>query len=131
MLELSTPALIFPALSILMLAYTNKFIAISKRVRALHAEHKGHPSNNLKDQIKVLTKRMGYIRNMQITALSGFSFNVLAIASILLHLDLIALILFAIGLILVFSSLIICIVEIYTSTQAMTLLLEEDMDDMA
>ncbi len=42
-ITISTPALVFPALSVLMLAYTNRFIAVSKRVRSLHGEHKNNP----------------------------------------------------------------------------------------
>ncbi len=129
MLDISAPALVFPALSVLMLAYTNKFIAISKRVRALHGEHRNNPSRNLKNQIQVMNRRMMYIRNMQITALCGFSANILSIGSILIGFHLGAMILFVIGLGLVFSSLIICIIEIYTSTEVMTLLLDEDFDD--
>lgn len=129
MLEISTPALVFPALSVLMLAYTNRFIAISKRVRALHAEHHNNPTRNLHKQIKSLGKRMKYIRNMQICALSGFSSNILSMALIFFGLNTFAIYLFGLGLALVFCSLIICIMEIYISVQAMSVLLEEDMDD--
>ncbi len=129
MLEISTPALVFPALSVLMLAYTNRFIAISKRVRALHAEHHHNPSRNLYIQIKSLNKRMKYIRNMQICALSGFSSNIVSMGLIFFGLNTLAIYLFGLGLSLVFASLIICILEIYISVQAMSVLLEEDMDD--
>jgi len=129
MLSISTPALVFPALSVLMLAYTNKFIAISKRVRALHASHKANPSKNLKAQIAVMAKRMTYIQNMQITALCGFSANLISIACILLGFMTIAMALFIIGLVLVLCSLMICIIEIYNSTKVMTLLLLDDIDD--
>lgn len=87
MLEISTPALVFPALSVLMLAYTNRFIAISKRVRALHAEHHHNPSRNLYIQIKSLNKRMKYIRNMQICALSGFSSNIVSMGLIFFRIE--------------------------------------------
>lgn len=130
MLSISTPALVFPALSVLMLAYTNKFIAISKRVRALHAEHRNNPSKNLKDQISVMTKRMTYIQNMQITALSGFSANIISIACILLGFHVAAMILFFLGLVLVLCSLIICILEIVNSTRVLTLLLEDDYEEL-
>lgn len=129
MLEISTPALVFPALSVLMLAYTNKFIAISKRVRTLHSDHQLNPSPKIHSQIKVMLKRMSYIRNMQITALSGFSSNLLSIAFIFMGFNTIALIFFTLGLLLVLISLIICIIEIYTSTETMALLLEDDMND--
>lgn len=128
MISISTPALVFPALSVLMLAYTNRFIAISKRVRVLHAEHTNNPQLNLINQIKSLQKRMMYIRNMQICALSGFSANILSMALIFLGFNQAAVYLFGLGLSLVFASLIICILEIYISVQAMTLLLSEDLN---
>jgi len=131
MIEISTPALVFPALSVLMLAYTNKFIAISKRVRALHAEHKNNPSKNLRSQLEVMGRRMRFIRNMQTTALSGFSANLLSMAFIFIGRQSLALLFFSLGLALVFCSLIICILEIQLSTKVMTLLMEEDLDKMA
>ena len=129
MLNISTPALVFPALSVLMLAYTNKFIAISKRIRSLHAEHIANPNRNIKNQIDILNKRITYIRNMQISALSGFSVNILSMLFIFLELNNFAIILFVIGIMLVFTSLIICILEIYTSSQVMSILLEEYSQD--
>lgn len=126
MLTLSTPAIVFPALSVLMLAYTNKFIAISKRTRALHAEHVNNPKKNLIDQINLLLRRMKYIRNMQISALLGFSINILSILLIFLELNGVATIFFIVGLLFVFISLVICIIEIYISSGIMSILLEED-----
>lgn len=35
----NTPALLFPAISLVMLAYTNRFLALATLVRALHAEY--------------------------------------------------------------------------------------------
>lgn len=127
LLDISTPALVFPALSVLMLAYTNKFIAISKRVRALHAEHKRTPTQALHKQIRSLNKRMIYIRNMQICAIAGFSSNILSMGFIFLGLNTLAIFLFGLGISLVFISLIISILEIYMSVQAMTVLLNEDL----
>lgn len=130
MLEISTPALVFPALSVLMLAYTNKFIAISKRVRSLHSEHQQTPNANVHRQIRTLIKRMNYIQNMQICALSGFSVNILSIACIFIGFNTLAIYLFSIGLLLVFASLIICIIEVYISVHAMHVLLDRDIDDL-
>lgn len=129
MLDITMPALVFPALSVLMLAYTNRFIALSKRVRALHSEHKKQPSKNVQQQIVILNKRMTYIRNMQITAISGFSANILSMLTIFLGVDILAKTLFITGLTLVFISLVIAIMEIYQSDKAMSLLLEDDLTD--
>ena len=36
----NTPALLFPAISLLLLAYTNRFLALANLVRRLHDEYK-------------------------------------------------------------------------------------------
>lgn len=128
-ITISTPALVFPALSVLMLAYTNRFIAISKRVRALHAEHKNNPQKNLQRQIKSLHKRLMFIRNMQVLAIIGFLINMISIFLILINLANVATILFGISLLAIICSLIISVLEINMSVQAMSFELEEDESD--
>lgn len=128
-ITISTPALVFPALSVLMLAYTNRFIAISKRVRSLHAEHKNKPHRNLRDQIKSLHRRLRFIRNMQFFAITGFLINMVSIFMILVGLAKVATVLFGLSLICIIASLIISIMEINMSVQAMTIELAEDAKD--
>ena len=128
-ITISTPALVFPALSVLMLAYTNRFIAISKRVRALHAEHKNNPAKNLKKQIKSLHKRLMFIRNMQVLAITGFLINMISIFLILISLPKVATVLFGVGLLAIIGSLLISVLEINMSVQAMSFELEEDEAD--
>lgn len=128
-ITISTPALVFPALSVLMLAYTNRFIAISKRVRALHAEHKNNPQKNLLKQIQSLHKRLKYIRNMQFLAITGFLINMISIFLLLITLAKLATILFGISLIAIIGSLIISVLEINMSAQALAFELEMDQQD--
>ncbi len=64
-LPLSTPSLLFPAISLLMLAYTNRFLTLSQIVRSLHATWKNAPTPIIAGQIKGLRKRIRLIRNMQ------------------------------------------------------------------
>lgn len=64
-ITLTTPALLFPALSLLMLAYTNRFLAIASLIRNLSAQQKSTPSPSLKRQIASLRQRIFLIRNMQ------------------------------------------------------------------
>ena len=128
-ITISTPALVFPALSVLMLAYTNRFIAISKRVRTLHSEHKSNPQDNVLKQIQSLHKRLMFIRNMQFLAITGFLINMISIFLILINQAQLATILFGISLIAIIMSLIISVLEINMSVQAMTYELEEDESD--
>src|SRR3712207_3398901 len=69
----STPALLFPAISLLIIAYTTRFVAIANVVRKLHDDYKtGSTSKILIAQIRSLRKRIKLIRFMQ--GLGVFSF---------------------------------------------------------
>ena len=39
-INITTPAVLFPAVSLLLLAYTNRFLALAGVIRKLHADHK-------------------------------------------------------------------------------------------
>ncbi|NLD99070.1 MAG: DUF2721 domain-containing protein, partial [Fibrobacter sp.] len=64
-ITLSTPALLFPAISLLLLAYTNRFLALAALVRQLHGQYQQHPDDILFGQINNLRRRLKIIRNMQ------------------------------------------------------------------
>src|SRR5215211_645983 len=64
-ITLSTPALLFPAISLLMLAYTNRFLALSNRIRDLHEKYKATPDLLLIGQIRNLRLRVELIKHMQ------------------------------------------------------------------
>jgi hypothetical protein len=51
---LTTPALLFPAISLLLLAYTNRFFAIASRIQDLHAKYKGNCDEVILGQIRNL-----------------------------------------------------------------------------
>lgn len=64
-ITLTTPAILFPAVSLLLVAYTNRFNAVSMRIRSLHAQYKENPDILLEGQIDSLRKRINIIKNMQ------------------------------------------------------------------
>ena len=64
-ITLTTPALLFPAISLLLLAYTNRFLTIAGLIRRLHSEYKENPSRVILGQIKNLRTRVELIKNMQ------------------------------------------------------------------
>jgi uncharacterized protein DUF2721 len=64
-ITLTTPALLFPAISLLLVAYTNRFNTIGGRIRTLHSQYKENPDDILSGQIESLRKRVYLIRNMQ------------------------------------------------------------------
>ena len=64
--NLTTPALLFPAISLLMLAYTNRFLTLATIVRNLYDRYKSNHDENLLGQIANLQYRVYLIRRMQI-----------------------------------------------------------------
>ena len=65
-ITVTTPALLFPAISLLLLAYTNRFLTISGLIRALYSKYKENPESVLLDQIQNLRNRVYLIKNMQL-----------------------------------------------------------------
>lgn len=80
-LSITTPALLFSAVSLILLAYTNRFLAYASVVRNLYAEYKKNKDYLIVGQIKNLKKRLNLIRWMQ---LSGVLSLFLSMASTLL-----------------------------------------------
>lgn len=64
-ITLTTPALLFSTLSLLMLAFTNRFLGLAGRIRDLHSKYKERPDKVLKDQIESLRFRVVLIKYMQ------------------------------------------------------------------
>ena len=126
-LTLTTPAVLFPAMSVLILAYTNRFIAISKRVRALKEEHMQNPEESLYRQIATMHRRLGLIRNMQALGVGAFLGCVISMLMIVFSLPAVAMWLFCISLALLGSSLVIAGIEIYQSVRA----LDVHLDDLS
>lgn len=118
-LELSTPALLFPAISLLMLAYTNRFLTTGQLIRGLRANMKEGKSSYIKEQIKNFKKRMEYIRFMQIFGALSLLMCTLSMLFLFLKMDFIGVILFQTSLTFMSISLILCTIEIYISTVAL------------
>ena len=70
-LTLTTPALLFSAISLIMLAYTNRFLAYAAVVRSLHDKYLQKKDKALIKQIKNLKKRLYLTRSMQIFGISN------------------------------------------------------------
>lgn len=126
-ISINTPALLFPAISLLMLAYTNRFFAIATRVRTLHEEYnKATNKENIFKQIKNLRRRLNMIRNMQALGVSSFLCCIICMYFIFRGQMEIAHILFVLSILSLIASLIISLAEIFISTRA----LELDLSDI-
>jgi ABC-type glycerol-3-phosphate transport system permease component len=125
-LSINTPALLFPAISLLLLAYTNRFLAIANLVRRLFDEYnKVNNKENLALQIKSLRKRLNYIRYMQGFGVFSFLLCVGSMYFIYNMWEAFAKLTFAISLFSLMISLIFSLIEIFQSTSALELLLSE------
>jgi hypothetical protein len=123
-LSINTPALLFPAISLLLLAYTNRFLAIANLVRKLHEEYsKMKDKQSLLLQLRSLRRRLNYIRQMQGFGVFSFLLCVACMISIYNSWMGAAKIIFAGSLISLLISLFISLVEIWQSTRALELLL--------
>ena len=69
-INFTTPALLFPTVSLLMLAYTNRFLTLATIIRNLHDRYKSENDNNILGQIANLRYRIYLIRDMQIFGLA-------------------------------------------------------------
>ncbi len=127
-LTLTTPALLFSAISLLLLAYTNRFLAIASLVRSLHAKYKENPSQMLLGQIANLKKRINLIRSMQIYGLASLLLCVICMFLVYIEWQLIAEVIFGIALVLLIISLAISIWEINISVKALNLHIS-DLED--
>ena len=70
-LTLTTPALLFSAVSLILLAYTNRFLSYAQLVRTLKEQHLQHPSKVTRAQIDNLRRRLHLTRSMQALGVSS------------------------------------------------------------
>ena len=64
-INLTTPALLFPAISLILLAFTNRFLGLATVVRNLSRDYRERQTPSLLGQINQLRHRLILIRNMQ------------------------------------------------------------------
>lgn len=123
-LNLATPALLFPAISLLLLAYTNRFLALANLVRDLHARWEAKGGKGIRGQIDNLKKRIRIIKSMQLLGVSSFLLCVLTMLLIFFSLQLAADAAFAFALLLLLASLGLSIQELFISADALDILLD-------
>ena len=129
-ININTPALLFPAITLLLLAYTNRFLALASLVRKLHDEYmSGEKKSLLIKQIHSLRRRINLVRYMQGLAVFSFLSCVGSMYSIYRSRLEIGSYVFALSLLCLMASLVISLIEIIQSTKALELELS-DMEDL-
>ncbi|MEP6700963.1 MAG: DUF2721 domain-containing protein [Bacteroidota bacterium] len=123
----NTPALLFPAITLLLLAYTNRYLALANLIRKLHDEYKrGERNQLLLKQIKILRVRINLVRQMQTLGVFSFLCCVVTMYSVYREWNIFTRYVFATSLLTLLASLIISLLEISQSTKA----LEWELSDM-
>lgn len=125
MLEITTPALLFPALSLLLLAYTNRFLTLAGLIRSLHEEYKRDPTRIVKGQIANLQRRIVLIKAMQIFGVLSFLFCVITMGLLFFGLLIPGEIVFALSLAAMLISLALSLAELSISVRALNLQLSD------
>jgi hypothetical protein len=127
-LSITTPALMFSAVSLILLAYTNRFLGYAQIIRNLYAEYKKDKDTVLVDQIKNLRKRLYLIRAMQIFGVLSLFLSMASMLFLYLGFNLSGAFSFGGGLICMIASLAISLWEIQISVIALELHLK-NMED--
>ncbi len=124
-ITLTTPALLFPAISLLLLAYTNRFLAIATLIRQLHKSYLDNQKSVLEGQLKNLRTRLFLIRAMQLFGVLSLLLCVLAMFFIYLRVGEWGSAIFGVSLVLLLLSLFISLREIQLSTKALDIELSD------
>ena len=104
-LTLTTPALLFSAVSLILLAYTNRFLSYAQLVRQLRDRYVENPSDITEAQIENLRKRLNLTRTMQGLGIASLFLCVVSMFLIYIGLQLFSAYVFGLALILLIASL--------------------------
>lgn len=125
---MATPTLLFSAVSLIMLAYTNRFLSYAQLVRNLKDQYLQNQSEVTAAQIENLRKRLYLTRSMQILGISSLFFCVISMFLVYIHLRLLSIYVFGFALLLLIASLGVSIREIVISVKALELHLKDISD---
>ena len=120
-IDLATPALLFPAISLLLLAYTNRFLGLANLIRGLAARYQQSHDELLIDQIQNLRHRLALIRRMQAAGVASIFVCVVCMFALFAGSQLVGKALFGLSLVLLMVSLGISFREIQLSTNALNI----------
>ncbi len=125
-LTLTTPTFLFSAVSLILLAYTNRFLSYAQLVRTLKDQYVKNPSTVTAAQISTLRNRLYLTRTMQVLGIGSLFLCVVSMFLIYVGSGMLAVYLFGIALLLLIASLGVSLVEIQISVKA----LEIHLNDM-
>ncbi|MBT5979076.1 DUF2721 domain-containing protein [Candidatus Thioglobus sp.] len=119
-MDMTTPALLFPAISLLFVAYTNRLHSLSVLIRAMTTEGSDESkTKHTEEQLDILKKRVTYIKRMQVFGIVSFIFNLMTIICFYIEQISLAYYIFGFGLLMLSASLIFALLETLISTKAL------------
>lgn len=124
-LTLGIPALLFPAISLTMLAYNARYLAIAALIRQLYSQFEESKASPIKEQIEQLRNRLNIIKNMQATAIISFLLAAVSMFLIYVEMNVWANLIFGISLVFLMVSLVLSLIEVQLSTKALGIQLKD------
>lgn len=124
-INLTTPALLFPAISLILLAYTNRFLGLATVIRNLRDRYDDKHDPLISKQIDSLRHRVVLIRNMQLFGASSLLLCIVCMGVLFAGWVNAGIALFIISLLFMAISLAISIYEIQISVKALELNLSD------
>jgi len=122
---ITTPALLFPAISLLMLAFTNRFIALASLIRGLHRRYAEQQDPIIAAQIASLRGRIRLIKGMQLLGAVSFFLCILCMFVLFVGQVIVAQLIFGTALVTLMASLVFSALEVKKSSDALNLQLSD------
>lgn len=124
-ITLTTPALLFPALSLLLLAYTNRYLSLAALVRRLFDDHQTSRNPKLLEQIGSLKTRLFLIKWMQTIGVLSMFLCTVTMLQIYINAVEWAHITFGVSLAMMITSLALSLIELHQSNAALHIMLSD------
>ena len=129
-LSLETPALLFSATSLILLAYTNRFLTIAQIVRSLKKNYEDNHNKSILLEIKNLNLRLTLIRYMQLFGVMCLFLSVFAMLLLYISQETVGIYVFGASLLCLLISLGISFWEISISVNALRVHLKDLSEDV-
>ena len=123
-LNITDPAIMFSGISLLFLAYTNRYLALASVVRALNKDLDQQDEQNRISQIQNLQLRINLIKYMQAFGVLSFLFCVFAMLALFSNKQLLGNVFFVVSLVAMVISLLLSLSEILKSGQSLKIELD-------
>ncbi len=124
-MTVSTPALLFSSISLLLLAYTNRFFVLANLIRVLHATPRDPADTMAQQQIPNLRLRVKLIKYMQSWGVLSFILCTASMFFIFLEKPILGDMAFGASVIALLISLSFSLYEVIISTRALDVVLDD------